>query len=71
MQLSPKAIRFIIAALEHCQTQHEERLRDEHLTQEESADLTNDHEYLDALKTELKQYHDGLMCMGLSSPKVR
>jgi hypothetical protein len=32
MQLSPKAIRFFIEALEHYQTHHEERLRDEHVT---------------------------------------
>jgi len=71
MQLSPKAIRFIIEALEHYQTYHEERLRDEHVTEEEAADLTNDHQYLEALKTDLKQYHDGLMCKGSFSPKVR
>jgi hypothetical protein len=71
MQLSPKAIRFIIEALAHYQTHHEERLRDEHVTEDEAADLTNDHQYLEALKTDLKQYHDGLMCKGSSSPKVR
>jgi hypothetical protein len=71
MQLSPKAIRFIIEALEHYQTHHEERLRDEHVTEEDAADLTNDYQYLEALKTDLKQYHDGLMCKGSSSPKVR
>jgi hypothetical protein len=71
MQLSPKAIRFIIEALEHYQTHHEERLRDEHVTEEEASDLTNDYQYLEALKTDMKQYHDGLMCKGSSSPEVR
>ena len=71
MQLSPKAIRFIIEALEHYQTHHEERLRDEHVTEEEAADLANDHQYLEALKTDLKQYHDELMCKGASPHKVR
>jgi hypothetical protein len=71
MQLSPKAIRFLIEALEHYQTHHEERLRDEHVTEEEAADLTNDHQYLEALKINLKQYHDGLMCKGASPHKVR
>jgi hypothetical protein len=71
MQLSPKAIRFLIEALEHYQTHHEERLQDEHVTEEEASDLTNDHQYLEALKTDLKQYYDGLMCKGSSSPKVR
>ena len=63
MQLSPKAIRFIIEAVEHYQTSHhEERLRDEHLTEEDAAGLTNDHQYLEALKTGLRRYHDELMC---------
>jgi len=67
MQLSPKAIRFIIEAIAHYQTYHEERLRDEHLTEEDAADLTNDHQYLEALKTDLRRYHDELMCK-CSSP---
>ena len=45
MNLSPKAIRFIIEALEHYQTSHEERLRDERLTEGEIADLTNSDAY--------------------------
>jgi hypothetical protein len=39
--------------------------------QEEATDLTNDHEYLDALQTTLKQYHDELMCQGSSPTQVR
>jgi histidinol dehydrogenase len=62
MQLSPKAIRFIIKAVEHYQTYHEEQLRDEHLTEEDAADLTNDHQYLEVLQTALHQYHGELMC---------
>jgi hypothetical protein len=46
MQLSPKAIRFIIEALEHYQTYHEERLRDENLTEEGPAEPVNDRQYL-------------------------
>jgi uncharacterized Zn finger protein len=71
MQLSPKAIRFIIEALEHYQTHHEERLRDEHVTEDEVVDLTNDHQYLEALKTDLKQYYDRLMRKASPPPKVR
>jgi hypothetical protein len=71
MQLSPKAIRFITEALEHYQTHHEERLRDEHVTEEEAVDLTNDHQYLEALKTMLQQYHDELMCKRSSPIQVR
>jgi hypothetical protein len=71
MQLSPKAIRFFIEALEHSQTHHEERLRDEHLTEEEAADLTNDHQYLEALKTTLQQCYDELMSKKSSPTQVR
>jgi hypothetical protein len=71
MQLSPKAILFIIEALEHYQTHHEERVRDEHVTEEEAADLTNDHQYLEALKTTLQRYHDELMCKRSSPTQVR
>ena len=45
MNLSPKAIRFIIEALEHYQTSQEERLRNERLTENEVVDLTNDYQY--------------------------
>jgi len=62
MQLSPKAIRFLIEAIEHYQTYQQERLQDERLTEEESADLTNDYQYFEAIKTDLKKYHDELMC---------
>jgi hypothetical protein len=61
MQLSPKAILFIIEALEHYQPHHEGRLQDKHVTEEDAGDLTNDHQYLEALKTTLQQYHDELM----------
>jgi hypothetical protein len=61
MNLSPKAIRFIIEALEHYQSSQEERLRDERLTEDEVADLTNDYHYLEAIKTDLKKYHGELL----------
>jgi hypothetical protein len=70
MQLSPKAIRFIIEAVEHYQTYHKDRLQDEHLTEEDAADLTNDHQYLEALKTDLKQYQNELMGKCSSPTKV-
>lgn len=57
MQLSPKAIRFIIEAIEHYQTYHADRLQDESLTEDEAADLTNDYQYLEAIKTDLKKYN--------------
>ena len=71
MQLSRKAIRFTNEALEHYQTHHEERLQDEHVTEEEAADLSNDHQYLEALKTTLQQYSDELMSKRSLPTKVR
>ena len=56
-----KAISFIIEALAHYQTSHEERLRDERLSEDEVADLTNDYQYLEAMKTDLKKYHGELL----------
>src|SRR5437879_3979583 len=42
-------------------TIHEERLRDERLTEDEVADLTNDYQYLEAIKIDLKKYHGELL----------
>ena len=61
MNLSPKALRFIIEVLEHYQTSHKERLHDERLTEDEIADLANDYQYLEAIKTDLKKYHGELL----------
>ncbi len=69
-QLSPKAIRFIIDAITHYQAYHEERLRGERLTEEETADLANDHHYLEAIKTDLQQYHEELISKGSSPTKA-
>jgi len=71
MQLSPKAIRFIIEAIEHYQAYHEKRLQDENLAEEELADLTNDYQYLEAIKTDLKKYHDELLSKFSSQTKAR
>ncbi len=70
MQLSPKALRFIIEAIAHYQASHEERLQDERLAEEEAADLTNDHQYLEAIKTDLQKYHEELMSKCSSPTKV-
>lgn len=70
MQLSPKAIRFIIEALEHYQTYHEERLQDDSLSEEEVADLTNDCQYLAVIKTDLQKDHDELIRQLSSHAKV-
>ncbi len=56
MQLSPKAIRFIVEALEYYQAYHEERLQDNSISEDECADLTNDYHYLEAIRTDLTAY---------------
>jgi len=48
-------------AIELYQTFHEERLRNERLTEDEVTDLTNDCQYLEAMKTDLKKYHGALL----------
>ena len=70
MQLSPKATRFIIEAIEHYQEYHEARLQDPSLTEEESADLTNDSQYLEAIKTDLKKYHEEVIGTRTSHAKA-
>jgi hypothetical protein len=70
IQLSPKAIRFIIEAITHYQTVQEERLQDEGVPEEEVTDLTNDHHFLEAIKTDLHKYHEELVSKG-SAPIPR
>ncbi len=70
MQLSPKATRFIIEAIEHYQAYHETRLQDPSLPEDDAADLTNDHQYLEAIKTDLKKYHDECISNCSSHTKV-
>ncbi len=70
MQLSLKATRFVIEALEHYQAYHEARLQEPSITEEEAAELTNDHQYLEAIKTDLKEYHKALLSMGTSHAKA-
>ena len=61
MKLSLKATRFVIAALEHYQKFHDERLRQEGLPEEDASDLVNDRQYLAAIEQELRAYHDDLL----------
>jgi len=71
IQFSPKAIRFIIEAITHYQAAQEERLRDEGVTEEEVTDLTNDHHFLEAIKTDLHKYHEELVSKGSAPPPMR
>ena len=61
MNLSLKATRFVIAALEHYQKYHDERLHQEGLSDDDASDLVNDRQYLEAIKQEFQEYHDALL----------
>jgi len=61
MKLSLKAIRFIIEALDHYRRDHDRRLNQEELTEEETSDLMNDVQYLAAIKQDFEKYRDELV----------
>jgi hypothetical protein len=61
MNLSLKATRFVIEALEHYQKYHDERLQHTGLSEEDAADLVNDRQYLETIKQEFRDYHDALL----------
>ncbi|MBW4450809.1 MAG: hypothetical protein KME38_29290 [Spirirestis rafaelensis WJT71-NPBG6] len=53
MELSPKAIRFIINALDYRINAYQERLKLENLDEDEISDITNDFMFLEALREEM------------------
>lgn len=53
MELSPKAIRFIIDALDYRINAYQERLKLENLDEDEISDITNDFMFLEALREEM------------------
>jgi len=61
MTSSPKAIRFVIEALDHYQKYHDQRLQQAGLSEDEVSDLVNDRQYLEALKQDFAKYQDELM----------
>lgn len=62
MELSPKAIRFLIDALKLYEEHVECRLqKEECLSDNELADLANDRQYLLALRQELHSRHEDLL----------
>jgi hypothetical protein len=61
VQLSPKAIRFIIEAIEFHHKHHEERLCTPGISEDEASDLRNDQRYLEAIKSDLLKYQDRLL----------
>ncbi len=61
MKLSLKAIRFVIEALENYQKDHDRRLTDDELSEDDISDLTNDRHYLNAIKQDFETYRDQLV----------
>jgi hypothetical protein len=61
MKLSLKATRFVLEALEHYQQYHDQRLKQEGLAEDDISDLSNDRQYLEAIKQDLENYRDELM----------
>jgi len=61
MNLSLKATRFVIEALEHYQTYHDQRLQQKGLSEDGVSDLVNDRQYLAAIRQEFEAYRDQLM----------
>jgi hypothetical protein len=60
MNLSLKATRFVIEALEHYRQYHDQKLQQEGLPEDEVSDLVNDRLYLEAIKQDLEAYRDSL-----------
>lgn len=61
MELSPKAIRLLIDALNHYDEHFDRRLEDERLSEDELADLANDQQFLVALRQSLANHHEDLV----------
>ncbi|WP_375494271.1 hypothetical protein [uncultured Nostoc sp.] len=55
MNFSPKAIRFIVEALEYKIEAYQKRLETENLNDDEVSDITNDMMFLESLSQELKK----------------
>jgi len=53
VELSPKAIGFIIDALDYQINAYQERLKLENLDEDEISDITNDFMFLEALREEM------------------
>ncbi|MEH2317329.1 hypothetical protein [Nostoc sp.] len=55
MNFSPKAIRFIVEALEYRIEAYQKQLETENLNDDEVSDVTNDMMFLESLSQELKK----------------
>ena len=61
MELSPKALRFLIDALKLHEEHFERCMQAGGLADDELADLANDRQYLLALRQDLQSRHDELL----------
>ena len=68
MELSPKAIRFLIDAVKHYEEHFDRRLEEDGLSDDELADLANDRQYLVALVKDLQSHHADLLKGRVSLP---
>ena len=66
MDLSPKAVRFLIDALKHYDEYFDRRLEDDGLSDDDLSDLANDQQYLLALRQDLQSHHDDLLKRNVS-----
>jgi hypothetical protein len=55
VNFSPKAIRFIVEALEYRIETYQKQLETENLNDDEDSDMTNDMMFLESLSQELKK----------------
>jgi len=61
MNLSLKAVRFVIEALEEYQKSQAQRLAQHGLSDDETSDLANDALFLEAIKKDFEKYRDALI----------
>ena len=61
MNLSLKATRFVIEALQYYRKYHDRRLEQNGLSEDTLSDLENDRLYLDAIQHDFEKYQDQLM----------
>ena len=67
MNLSTKDLRFIIAAISAQQQQFTQQLQRNELGEDDAADLSNDTQYLEAIKYNLQAHHDTLVAEALAA----
>ena len=61
MELTPKANRYIIEALQHYRDHLDRRLEDDHLSDDELADIGNDRDYVAALVQNFQIHHEEIL----------